>query len=89
VYLTGIGSVDNLVASGAPASASPLSRPVLPFSAAIGDQEVSIIFLGLAPGFVGLAQANLVVPDLPAGDYLLTITVNGITSNAVFLAIGQ
>jgi uncharacterized protein (TIGR03437 family) len=88
VYLTGIGGVDNPVASGAAASASPLSRPVLPFSAAIGDQEAQILFLGLAPGFVGLAQANLVVPYLPAGDYLLTITVNGVTSNAVFLAIG-
>jgi uncharacterized protein (TIGR03437 family) len=88
VYLTGIGAVDNPVATGAAASANPLSRPVAAFSATLGDAEVQVLFLGLAPGFVGLAQANLVIPKLPPGDYLLVIVVNGVPSNAVFVTVG-
>ncbi len=89
VYLSGIGAVDNPVPSGAAASADPLSRPVLPVKAAIGDETVVIQFIGLAPGFVGLAQANLVVPRLPPGDYELVITVNGADSNRVLVTIGN
>jgi uncharacterized protein (TIGR03437 family) len=82
VYLTGQGLLDNPVGTGEGAPASPLSRPVLPVSAAIGGQDATVLFLGLSPGFVGLAQANLVVPDLPPGDYPVVLTIGGVASNA-------
>jgi uncharacterized protein (TIGR03437 family) len=88
VYLSGIGPLDNPVATGAAASANPLSRPTLPFSAMLGDQPVELAFLGLAPGFVALAQANFVVPELPPGTYEFKITVGGNQSNSVFVTIG-
>jgi len=88
VYLTGQGLLDNPVATGAPATADPLSRPQLPVSATIGGQEVTVLFLGLSPGFIGLAQANLVVPDLPPGDYPVVITIGGSASNAAIITIG-
>ncbi len=80
VYLTGQGRLDNRVPTGSPAPAAPLSRAVLPASGAIGGRICEIFFLGLAPGFVGLAQANLRVPDLPPGDYPLVLTVGGVAS---------
>lgn len=80
-YLTGQGAVDNAVADGAPAGASPLSRATLAASATIGGQNAVISFLGLTPGFVGLLQANLVVPALAAGDHAVVVTIGGRASN--------
>lgn len=81
-YLTGQGALDNPVADGAPAGASPLSRATLPSSATIGGSAATISFLGLAPGFVGLLQANIVVPpSLAGGDHPLIVTIGGRASN--------
>ncbi|MBY0376211.1 MAG: hypothetical protein K2Q23_19605, partial [Bryobacteraceae bacterium] len=81
-YLTGQGALDNPVADGAPAGAAPLSRAALPSSATIGGANAAISFLGLAPGFVGLLQANLVVPaGLAPGDHPLVVTIGGRASN--------
>jgi uncharacterized protein (TIGR03437 family) len=88
VYLTGQGLLDNPLATGAPAPASPLSRPLLPVSATIGGREATVLFLGMSPGFIGLAQANLIVPDLPPGDYPVVITIGGSVSSAAQITIG-
>ena len=80
-YLTGQGPVDNPVATGAAAPASPLSNATAPASATIGGLNADIQFLGLAPGFVGLLQANIRVPSLPSGDYPLVVTIGGAASN--------
>jgi uncharacterized protein (TIGR03437 family) len=82
VYLTGIGPLDNPVATGAAATATPLSRATLPFSAKVGSATVTPIFLGLTPGFVGLAQADITIPAVSSGKNTLTITVGDATSPA-------
>ena len=87
VYLTGIGPVDNPVAPGAPTPNSPLARPLLPVAATIGGQAVDIQFIGLTPGFAGLAQANLRVPTLSAGDYPLVITIGSTPSNPATISV--
>ena len=89
VYLTGIGPLDNPVANGQAAPNTPLSRAKLPYSAAIGNQLANITFLGLTPGFVGLAQANIQAPNLANGDYLVTVRVGSQSSNAAFVSIGK
>jgi len=34
------------------------------------------------------AQANIVVPpDLPSGDYLVVVTVDGVESNALLISV--
>ncbi|MEZ5404259.1 MAG: hypothetical protein R2729_31560 [Bryobacteraceae bacterium] len=81
VYFTGQGAVDNAVPTGAAAGGDPLSRPVAAYSATIGGQPAQVLFLGLAPGFVGLGQANLIVPAVPAGDHAVVLTVGGRASN--------
>lgn len=86
-YLTGAGRLDNAVASGGAAGAEPLSRPRGPVTAAIADMPADVAFGGLTPGFVGLMQVNLKVPNLPAGTYPLVVTVNGEKSNAAMVTV--
>ena len=86
-YLTGGGAVDNAVATGAPNPSSPLSRVVASPSATIGGQPADVLFLGLVPGFVGLLQANLKVPQLASGDYPLVITIGTARSNAPLITV--
>jgi uncharacterized protein (TIGR03437 family) len=53
----------------------------------VASQNVS--FSGLAPGFVGLYQVNAQVPPgvQTSGAAPVTITIGGITSNIVTIAI--
>ncbi|HLY16538.1 MAG TPA: carbohydrate binding domain-containing protein [Bryobacteraceae bacterium] len=89
VYLTGIGSLTVTPLDGVGAPAATLARAVLPFSATIGGVDAPIQFLGLTPYFVGLAQANIQVPQLAAGEYPLVITVDGVASAAAQLSVSQ
>jgi uncharacterized protein (TIGR03437 family) len=82
VTLTGIGPLDNPAATGTPASSATLSKATLPASATIGGWDAPIQFLGLTPGTVGWAQANLVVPGLSPGSYSVVVTIGGIASNS-------
>ena len=86
VYLIGIGPLDKQVATGA-ATPSDLFSARLPFKALIGGFDTSVKFLGMTPGFVGLAQANLEIPNLSPGKYPIVITVNGIDSNAATMYV--
>jgi adhesin/invasin len=87
VFLTGQGQVAPAAATGRGAPASPLSLVTAPFSATIGGKNADVLFLGLAPGFAGLAQANIRVPALAAGDHPLIVTIGGVSSNPALIAV--
>jgi uncharacterized protein (TIGR03437 family) len=90
VYLTGQGPVSGpALTDGVPLPAPPpLFSATLPSSATIGGKDATMTFLGLTPGFIGLAQADIQVPQLaPAGDYPLVITINGVKSNAPVVSV--
>lgn len=87
VYLTGVGDVDPAVATGIASPTDPLSRPKQDYRATVGGVDRDLYFLGLTPGFAGLAQANLEVPPLSPGEHDLTITVGGHTSQTVKLTV--
>ena len=87
VYLTGQGPVDHPVPDGTPAVTSPLAHATSTVSATIGGVAATVQFLGLAPGFVGLAQANIQVPSLASGNYPMVITVGGFVSSSAVLSV--
>jgi uncharacterized protein (TIGR03437 family) len=87
VFLTGQGPVNPPVGSGQPGPSGPLAEVTLPVIAEIGGQPVDIQFLGLAPGFVGLAQANLWIPTGISGNLPVRITIDGQVSNTGVIAV--
>jgi uncharacterized protein (TIGR03437 family) len=87
VYLTGQGPVDNAVPDGTPTPDSPVSSATATVTATIGGANATVQFLGLTPGFTGVAQANLLVPPLATADYPLVITVGGYVSASAQVSV--
>jgi uncharacterized protein (TIGR03437 family) len=49
------------------------------FQMFFGGVQATIAYAGLADGFMGLYQLNVVVPNVPAGDTVpVTTTLNGV-----------
>ncbi len=79
VYGTGQGLVQPGIATGAAAPLNPLRRAS--FSAKIGGIPATVDFAGLTPGYVGLMQLDIKVPDkAPVGSTELVISANGISN---------
>ena len=88
LYLTGLGPVSNTPATGEAASLTTLSNTVIQPKVTIGGFDAPVIFSGLTPGFIGLAQMNIVVPPgLTPGVYPLSVTIDGQTSNSATIAV--
>jgi uncharacterized protein (TIGR03437 family) len=88
VYFTGAGPLDHAVATGAPAPLDgTLCKSTMLVTVTVGGQLADLQFVGLTPGSIGLAQANVVLPDLPSGDYPISIKINGVSSNAPLISI--
>ena len=87
IFATGLGAVRPAVASGAPAP-SPAPTTISSALVNIGGIPAAIEFSGLAPGFVGLYQVNVIVPGgLASGNQDVQLVINGTPSNTVTLAI--
>jgi uncharacterized protein (TIGR03437 family) len=57
-------------------------------TAKIGGADAAVTFTGLAPGFIGLVQMNIVVPStLTPGVYPLSVTIDGQISNSATIAV--
>lgn len=81
-YLTGQGPLDHPIGTNQAATADPISRVTLPYSALLGTTPIDIAFLGMTPGQVVLAQANIQIPhDTPPGTYTLVIKIGSASSN--------
>ena len=87
-YLTGAGAVSPTPADGAAAGSDPLST-ASGVTATIGGKTATVSFAGLAPNFVGLWQANIVVPAgiTQAGDVPLIVSVGGQSSNSANVSV--
>ena len=87
VYVNGVGQVTNQPADGALSPSSPLAQALYINSVTIGGVNAAVTFLGLTPGYVGLAQANITVPNLPTGDYPLVLNISGLLSTSALVSV--
>jgi uncharacterized protein (TIGR03437 family) len=86
IFATGAGPLTQTVADGTPAPLSPLAKTIQTPRVFVGDEEATVEFSGLAPGYVGLWQINARVPDVPiiTGQVpLVVVAPGGYASNAV------
>jgi uncharacterized protein (TIGR03437 family) len=87
IYCAGLGAVNPPVKQGeAPTTAS---RTVNEATVTVGGLNAPVFYSGVTPGFPGLYQVNATLPDTVAvGNAVpVTITVAGLTSNTVTMAI--
>jgi uncharacterized protein (TIGR03437 family) len=76
IFANGLGPVSNQPASGQPASTSVLSPTTTQPVVTIAGVNANVQFSGLAPGYIGLYQMNVVVPsNAPAGTQPMVITM--------------
>jgi uncharacterized protein (TIGR03437 family) len=104
IYGTGQGQVspsvlDGTAAPGPPGLANTVAVPTASASTCQNTQPSMCVvfgagtfgdvkFSGLAPGFIGLWQINVVVPQIPAGNSVqLRVLTNGAPSNTVTVAV--
>jgi len=74
-YGVGFGATVNSIPAGmiAPLGSALLDTLTWQF----GSTAATVLFSGLAPGAVGLYQFNVLIPDIPAGEYPITVRVGG------------
>ncbi len=89
IYCTGLGAVSNTPETGAVASASPSSNLIGNPTVTIGGVPAAVSFAGLAPGYIGLYQVNVQVPQgVAAGDAVpVMLSAGAIASNTVTISV--
>jgi uncharacterized protein (TIGR03437 family) len=89
LYVTGLGATNPAVATGqAGATVPPLNQTVITPTVMIGGVSANVGFSGLAPGFVGLYQLNVTIPQGTASGLAnVQVIAGGATSNTVQIAV--
>jgi uncharacterized protein (TIGR03437 family) len=89
IFGTGFGSVTNQPATGAGAPALPFAETTAMPVVRVGGIPAPVTFSGLAPGFVGLNQANAIVPaGLQTGSSVpVELEIGAVRSNTVTIAV--
>ena len=89
VYATGLGPTNPTVPTGEATPFGTLARAVDGVTVTVGGVPAAVDFAGLTPGFVGLYQVNVRIPDnAPLGEEVeLFLEQNQIRSNTVTLVI--
>jgi uncharacterized protein (TIGR03437 family) len=81
IYCNGLGPVSNQPASGDSASGTNLSNSVTLPTVTIGGVKAQVSFSGLAGGFPGLYQVNVLIPqNVPTGKQSLVVSVGSASS---------
>ena len=75
------------MSTGYPAPSSPLLHPTADVQASIGGVAAQVGFAGLVPGWVGILQMNLLVPNAPSGEQPLEVSIGEVSANPTVLSI--
>jgi uncharacterized protein (TIGR03437 family) len=88
-FAVGFGPVAPFEGPGKPAR--QLNSIVLPLKVFVGGVQATVTYAGSAPGWVGLYQINIQVPQVPAGDAVpLSIELNGKPSDqTLYIGVGN
>jgi len=88
LYFTGGGPVQGgsvlVTGKAAPSQSFPVTEST---SATIAGVAATLDYVGLTPGFIGLYQANIVVPKVAAGDQHLILTIGGTATPYALISI--
>jgi len=89
IFCTGLGAVTNPPATGTLAPLAPLSVSIITPTVTVGGAPAKVSFSGLAPGFAGLYQVNVVVPsEAPPGNAVpVVMSFGSVTSNTATIAV--
>lgn len=87
LFLTGLGAVSPAIGAGQPggdgSEARPLNLVPEAVTVKVGGQAAAVFFAGLAPGFAGLYQLNMLVPEeIVAGQQPIVVSCGGGESQA-------
>ncbi len=88
IYGIGFGPVSPAQAAGVIVGPnnSLTSTPVFRF----GQTTATLLYSGLAPGFIGLYQFDVVVPNVAAGDMALNVTAGGTPlTQSLYITVGN
>ena len=87
-FANALGTVSNQPATGEPAPSTPLAQTTATPTVTVGGVLAAVQFSGLAPGFTGLYQVNVVVPaNAPTGSDAVSLTLGGVTAPAFQIAV--
>jgi uncharacterized protein (TIGR03437 family) len=88
IYALGCGPTSPPTQAGVVAAQG--AALALPFTLRIGGVPATVSFGGIVGGTIGLYQFNVVVPQVPAGDQPIDLTVDGIENRQnLSIVIGQ
>jgi uncharacterized protein (TIGR03437 family) len=91
IYCTGLGPprITPFPPDGTATPVGTLYYTANPVTVSIGGVTATPSFAGLAPGFVGLYQVDVLVPQsvTPGNTVPVTVAIAGVTSNAVTIAV--
>ena len=89
LYGVGFGPVTPAIPAGQITGQSNALAGTIQIS--IGGAPATMAYAGLAPGYVGLYQFNVVVPNIPSGNSVpVTFSLNGVAgAQTLFTAVGN
>ena len=87
LFVTGLGAMSPALATGAPAGGNGSSTSAQGVTATLGGQPATVIFAGGAPGYAGLDQVNVTIPQLAPGDYPIQIFAGSAASNSATISV--
>jgi uncharacterized protein (TIGR03437 family) len=92
LWTIGLGPTSPYVATGQAALVAPLawltSMPVVTFGGGVGGATATPQYAGLSPGYAGLYQVNVTIPDsVPTGAVYVSLAFGDSTSNSVLIFV--